>query len=195
MKLFKRKASYIIILLSVLALASCGGGGGGGGGGLPNPVGGGGGGGGSASVTVNPASPIPNQIFTITVVIPDAVDLYMADFNILYDKDTLELIDTGTLTNSILSGVLPTFDASHRIPATTFDPADPNLMATFYDTSSGSFQTWTGTDGTICVITFRMDATAVSGTATKVVLAIKYRFGASGTTEQSLTSTNFINIS
>lgn len=194
MESLKRKASSIIILLSVLALASCGGGGGGGGG-LPNPVAGGGGGTGSANVTVNPTIPAPNQVFTITVVIPDAVELYMADFNILYDKDTMELIDTVTLTNSIVSGVLPDFLADYRVPAVAFDALDPNLIATFSDTGGGAgYQTWTGTDGTICVITFRMSATATSGTATKIILAIKYRFGALGTTEQTLTSTTFINI-
>lgn len=180
MNLFKRKASSIIIFLSILALASCGGGGGGGGG-LPNPtapsVGGG-----TSTVTVSPANPTaPSGTFTLTIILPDAVELYQADVEVWYDNTTVELTDKTSSTTSFAAGVLPDkFTKYYLPPPAPFDPLNPNAMASFNDAGS----TWTGANGTICVISFQVSPSALSGAVTNVQLSIQYRFGITGSTIQ-----------
>jgi len=189
----KKIINYVIrtiFIVSSISLASCGGGGGGGGG-LPNPTAPGTGTT-TSTITVSPTNPAPSGTFSLTIEIPDATQLYWADINLNYDNSIIEITNTTTPSSSILSGVLPDFSAFRYVPASLFDANDPNLITSFYDSTLTGFTTWTGTNGTICIINFNvLSATAVS---TKIDVRIKYRFGPTGTTEQIITATKFINI-
>ena len=127
----------VILLLFLSLLVSCGGGG------SSNPVipdyG-------SVSPTLNVSSTQPDvgTTFTVTVTIPSITDLYQADLELSYDHSLIEIV--GATDGSVIVG-----DTLDSLVAHAFDDWNGNLLYSFSNADNSSY---TGTNGTLCTITF-----------------------------------------
>ena len=127
----------VILLFLLLLIVSCGGGG------SSNPVipdyG-------SVSPTLSISSTQPDvgTTFTVTVTIPSITDLYQADLDLSYDHSLIEIV--GGTDGSVIVG-----DTLDRLSAHAFDSGNGNLLYSFSNTDNSSY---TGTNGTLCTITF-----------------------------------------